>query len=38
MSAAQLVLLAAVLLVWWAIYSGLLKWMVVAWILKWVLG
>ena len=38
MSATQLVLLAVVLLVWWAIHSGLLKWMVVAWILGRVLG
>lgn len=38
MSATQLVLLAVVILVWWAIHSGLLKWMVVALILKWVLG
>lgn len=38
MTATQLVLLAVVLLVWWAIHSGLLKWMVVAWVLNWVLG
>ena len=29
MSAMQLALLAVVILVWWAIHSGLLKWMVV---------
>lgn len=38
MTATQLALLAVVLLVWWAIHSGVLKWMVVATILKWVLG
>lgn len=38
MSTAQLVLLAVVLLVWWAIHSGLLKWMVVAWVLDWIFG
>ncbi len=38
MSSAQLVLLAVVILVWWAIHSGLLKWMVVAWIFGWVFG
>lgn len=38
MSTAQLVLLTVVLLAWWAIHSGLLKWMVVAWVLDKVLG
>lgn len=38
MSTTQLVLLAVVLLVWWAIHSGLLKWMAVSIILGWLLG
>ena len=34
MTATQLVLLAVVLLIWWAIHLGLLKWMVLALFLK----